>query len=123
MVTHVGLDSFGLPLPAPEWAAAFRKSEQNHGGGEVDVPAHDMGGHTRSLTLIVLAPTPTYGHFIDAIRDLRARGKCNLMVREGAQPTRNLDGAQDWRSMALVLCGRSIGDAGFYGTLPPDGPL
>lgn len=83
-----------------------------------------MGEQKQELSYITLAPTPTYSHFVESIRNLRSPGKCNVLIREGGQPVELEDAAEreqpELNILALVLCGSSIGHAGFYGTLPPD---
>ena len=85
----------------------------------------NMARKIMSLTPVSLSPNQTYGHFIEVIRDLRARKKCNVLIREDGKPLKALaphpDGSFDsWENSAIVLCGHQIGDAGFSGTLPPD---
>jgi hypothetical protein len=85
-----------------------------------------MAGQRRSLVLITLAPRPIYGNFLQSIRKLRSLKKCNVLVREDGEPIKAQaappDSLPDRLAIpALVLCGSAIGDAGFTGTLPPDG--
>jgi hypothetical protein len=125
-IMFVGLDSTGAFVPTAYPFAEFRQ------GKWVPDPTvqareivEDMGGNKQSLALISLMPQPTYGHFIQSVRDLKARNICNIAIREGAEPIKSdtplPDGSFEYFSIpALVLCGQSIGDAGFYGELPPD---
>jgi hypothetical protein len=90
----------------------------------VDLDQTDMSMRKRRLTFISLAPTPTYGRFIESIRDLKARGICNVVIRENDAPEARVGNGRNALTIpALVLCGNSIGDAGFDVSLPPDGPL
>lgn len=124
-VTYTGLDSLGVVVPASQRASALQSGKWVPDLAITQFPASTMGGQKRELFYITLAPTPTYSRFLASIRDLRSRGKCNVLIREGGRPMEPQDAAQREKQpeveiLALVLCGSSIGDAGFYGTLPPD---
>lgn len=74
---------------------------------------------------ITLAPHPTYAHFLTVVRDLKTNGKCNIAIRDAGKPIQSDGDAEGPFEYALdvpalVLCGRPIGDAGFYGRLPRD---
>ncbi|ATY33778.1 hypothetical protein [Sphingomonas psychrotolerans] len=130
-VTWVGIDSLSIEVPASQPAVRLHQGEwdSNDKGLAASMsPVQTMAGRERALAFITLAPQPTYAHFIEAIRDLKARRVCNVAVREGGRPWRATiplpDGSFDGLDVpALVLCGQQLGDAGFSGTLPPDGPI
>lgn len=125
-ITFVGLDSLGVVVPASTPFAEF------HEGKWLPDPkaqareiVEDMGRNKRSLALISLMPRPTYGRFIQSMRDIKARNICNIAILEGAEHIKSTaplpDGSQEYLQIpAFVLCGHAIGDAGFYGELPPD---
>lgn len=124
-VTYIGLDSLGVVVPASRKASALQNGKWVPDLAITQFPAATMGGEKRELFHIALAPTPTYSRFVATVRDLRSRGKCNVLIREGGRPMGPVDTAErvrqpDVEIPALVLCGTSIGDAGFSGTLPPD---
>lgn len=131
MVTYVGLDSIDMLVPVGMRPAKLR-------GGEWDVdPIPTLNAamletsndaHARPISLVSLAPEATYGKAQIALRSLKARKVCNVLIRESGRVepgTINFpDGPERAiRIPALVLCGSSIGDAGFSGVLPADGPI
>ena len=61
---------------------------------------------------VPIVAVQNYGQWIEAIRDLKRRKICNVAMRDGAPEL-----------PMIVLCGESLGDAGFAGTLPPDKPV
>lgn len=124
-LTYIGVDSLGVVVPASRKASALQNGKWVPDLAVTQVPAATMGGEKRELFYITLGPTPTYSRFLATVRDLRSRGKCNVLIREGGHPMEPQDAVQrgkqpDVEVLALVLCGSSIGDAGFSGTLPPD---
>lgn len=125
IVTYVGLDSFYAEVPASKNGAALLNGRWEPALGDAEIATEDMGGNQRLLWLISLAPTHTYGLLLASIRDLKARKKCNVLIREGSVPTKVADAASHMYVgiPAFILCGRSIGDAGFNGKLPPDGAV
>jgi hypothetical protein len=130
-VTWVGIDSLSLEMPASQPAARLKQGRWDSDGKGLRasmIPVRTMGGRERAIAFITLGPQPDYAHFIEAIRDLKARRVCNVAVREGGRPWRATiplaDGSFDGLEVpALVLCGQQLGDAGFSGTLPPNGPI
>lgn len=124
-VTYVGVDSLGVISPASHKASALQNGKWVPDLADTQLPGSTMGGTPRELFYISLAPTPTYAHFLAAVRGLKSRGKCNVVIREGGRPITPLADQREVDAeiemLALVLCGSSIGDAGFSGTLPPDG--
>ena len=118
-VTYIGLDSLGVIVSTSRKASALQNGKWVPDLATTQFPAATMGGEKRELFNITLDPTPTYSHFLATVRDLRSRGKCNVLIREGGQPIGPQDAAQrdrqpDVEVPALVLCGSSIGDAVSY---------
>lgn len=127
-VTYVGMDSLTVTVPYSKKGAALHASGWQPALEEAEVAANDMHLRRRPLWLITLAPDDSYRRFLASIRDLKARQKCNVLILEGGQPVARPDSVpknrqQELEVPALVLCGRSIGDAGFSGALPPDGTI
>jgi len=132
-ILHIGLDSLMLSVSERQTAAALQNGVWEPSLAKASLPVRGMAGDVKRIPLITLAPDPTYGRFIRAVRALKARGICNVLVREGADlgeaaspfsgppPGPPPPGVLD--VPAIVLCGSSIGDAGFSGKLPPDGGI
>ncbi|HVI99188.1 MAG TPA: hypothetical protein VM657_08990 [Sphingomonas sp.] len=120
-VTHVGLDSLFVMVPTSTQAAALHNGRWSPDLAKAAIPSEGEALHKRSITLITLEPHPTYGKFLQAIRSLRAQQKCNVLIREGNVLVEGHTKPDQLEIPALVLCGSAIGDAGFSGTLPPDG--
>ena len=125
-ITRVGIDSavFFVPTSAP--APVLRDGQWYIGGQAVPDPrdAQEKGVDRGGAVLVSLGPSPTFGQGLRSIRDLKARGICNLMIREDATPVDISPGTKPQIAVpALVLCGHRPGDAGFSGKLPPDGPI
>jgi hypothetical protein len=130
-ITHIGLDSLEMIIPMGARAARL-----HNGIWDIDpmkamksVPIDQARGiDGKSLALVSLAPRSTYGQAINVIRNLKARRICNVLIRESGRAeggSFNFPGGVD-RALAvpaIVLCGSSIGDAGFYGDLPADGRI
>lgn len=115
-ITHAGLDSFALFI-----------DNSKAGGGILDSPypqaeeasTEDMVGRKRRYWIVRLGSNATYGQFLATIRDVRANSKCNVVIAEHGDipwPTETPANL----GAAFVLCGTSIGDAGFTGKLPKD---
>lgn len=124
-ITYVGVDSLYVPVGPSQNAAAMRNGRWAPSHEKASFTVKDMADQERTLVLITLAPQPTYGRFLQAVRDLRGRGTCNILIREGRMDFETMSGALDASNRdllipALVLCGHAIGDAGFEGTLPHD---
>ena len=127
-ITYIGLDSIDMLVPI-----GMRAAKLQDGKWDLDpIPTLDSetfgSARTRPIQLVSLAPRPTYGKAITVFRALKARAICNVLIREsgGIYPVRlqSSDGSDKALSIpALVLCGSSIGDAGFYGVLPADRPI
>lgn len=130
-ITYVGLDSMGMPIPESQPAMMLKDGKWQPdpaADSKVNVPTLGFGGRPRPLTIVSLAPKPTYGRFIKAVRYLRARRICNFALRQDKTPDKaNMpftDSAiENVASSAFVLCGYGFGDAGFSGELPPDGEI
>jgi hypothetical protein len=131
-ITHIGLDSTDMLVPI-----SMRPAKLRAGKWDIDpIPTLDaniletvrnLG--VKPLALVSLSPQPTYGQAISVIRSLKARRVCNVLIREGGwhEPgalIRFPGGPEKvLRIPPLVLCGSAVGDAGFSGTLPADGPF
>jgi hypothetical protein len=132
-IFHIGLDSLMLSVPERQTAAALQNGVWEPSLAKASLPVSGMAGDVKWITLVTLAPDPTYGRFIQAVRALKARGTCNVLVREGADlgeaappfsgPRPGPPPAGVLDVPAIVLCGSSIGDAGFSGKLPPNGEI
>ncbi|KQN37418.1 hypothetical protein ASG37_10205 [Sphingomonas sp. Leaf407] len=109
--THIELDSLAMVVPSRRPAARLVD-----GRWDMD-PRPDaerpFPGLPR-LAYVSLAPDPTLGHAVRMIRDLRQRGICNVLIREGGSPysVSDFPGGRDrdLQIPALVLCGEAIGD-------------
>jgi hypothetical protein len=129
-ITYVGLDSTDMLVPV-----SMRSAKLRAGKWDVDpIPTINAAmfettrdARARPVALVSLAPRSTYVQAISVVRALKARHVCNVLIREGGRlepVTINFPDGPD-KALAippLVLCGTSIGDAGFYGDLPADGP-
>ena len=129
-ITYVGLDSIDMIVPVGMRPATLLAAKW-----DIDpIPTVDANmfetigsASVKPLALVSLAPHPTYSQAIKVIHDLKARHVCNVLIRESGRLekiTINFPNGPDKAIAipALVLCGESIGDAGFYGVLPADGP-
>jgi hypothetical protein len=127
-ITYVGLDSGGVIVPEDQPGATLKdgKWEPDPAADpKVKLPIEDMGRTPRQLIVVSLAPEGNYGRFIQSIRALRARGICNLAIREGGTSRKMAaplpGGSRDALAIpAIIVCGHTIGDNGFTGTLPSD---
>lgn len=130
-ITHVGIDSASFIIPAKTRAAAWRNGHWDIDPTSASRPLYEdfeVERKTHPVALITLEPEGSFGKAISLIRFLKSRGICNVLIRESGRfgdeivdfpdgPDRALD------LPALVLCGTQLGDAGFSGTLAPDGPI
>lgn len=118
-VTYVGLDSIAFKVPSNEPSLTLRQQHWYLDGRPMsDWTEYLKNRESGPVALITLAPQPTYDQFIRSIRDLKKRKICNVAIREGGE---QLESAK--LASALILCGHGLGDAGFFGTLPEDGPI
>lgn len=130
-VTYVGLDSTDMLVPV-----GMRPAKLRGGKWDVDpIPTLNAAmlethndARARPIALVSLAPQATYGKAISVFRSLKARKICNVLIRESGRVEPNIMNFPDGPDRAiaipaLVLCGSSIGDAGFFGVLPADGPI
>lgn len=130
VITYAGIDSMGEAFPENQAALSLKAGALQPDPGAM-VTVNRLGGDPRQLAVVGLAATPTYGRFIEMIRQLRARRLCNLAIRreraQGLTPfisDRFKAGTEGFEYTPwLVLCGGSIGDTGFQGTLPPDSKI
>jgi hypothetical protein len=129
-ITYAGLDSLNVVVAVHEPAAKLR-----NGKWDIDPfqplrlvsPATTTGVRKRRLAFVSLDPYPTFGAAMNVIRDLKRRNICNVLIREAGilegEPVNFPHGRDRALSIpALVLCGGSMGDAGFSGKLPPESP-
>lgn len=124
-ITYMGLDSIEVSVERSSTAAILEEGRWSPTleAAEVGSEVGSEGG--RPLTLISLGPSPTFGQFIRSIRDLKARGYCNILLRESADQSltesRVRNGSRSTIAiMAFGLCGDPIGDAMVWDTLPDD---
>lgn len=131
MITYVGLDSTGLTVPMTMRASRLRSgkwdSDPLHALRSVRID-FGLGVRQPSFALVSLDPEGSYGKAVEVIRDLKARHICNVLIREGGQAEGVVIDFPNGPDQALtipaiVLCGSPVGDAGFFGTLPADGPI
>ena len=126
-ISYVGLDSLDMVMPNdhPATALLAGKWTSDPAVGPATISVTNSEGHIGKMVLVTLAPEPSYGKFIEVVRALKAKGICNVFIREsgidsGAR-VRFADGERSASKIpSIVLCGRPMGDAGFYGALPPD---
>jgi len=128
-ITYAGLDSAIIVLPASvnEPVLSLR-GRQWHLRGK---PLPDVDAYLRGLAKghrLPMVSVPSLGALPGVLRSLKAHKACNILIREGGSsswtgPLATPPHTEMLDIPALVLCGNPIGDAGFYGTLPPDGPI
>ena len=127
-VSHVGIGSFSMVFLRPRKGTTFSQGHWSPALKDALVEMEDMDRSTYQAVLVSLGPKPTYGQLLAAIHDLKARKLCYMLVNEIADRQWLSQAApsilpDDLETPGLVLCGASVGDTGFFGTLPPDGPL
>jgi hypothetical protein len=121
-LTFIGLDSLAVvSSPAPV-GSALSDGQWTPAVAQTQILAHDYFDKPMPVAVITLAPRPTYGHFLEVIRNLKAQNLCNVLIVENAQQS-EITSPGEVEIPAFVLCGSSVGDAGFSGTLPKDGTL
>ncbi|MBN8817306.1 MAG: hypothetical protein J0I80_01145 [Sphingomonas sp.] len=118
-ITYVGLDSFALAISDLKGGAIFLNGRWQHSLQDAEAWTEDMSGRKRKYWIVRLAPMTTYGHFLASVRDLKVHNKCNVAIAESADVAWAGKLEADL-GIVLVLCGSSIGDAGFAGELPND---
>jgi hypothetical protein len=126
LVTYAGLDSITMMVDADVPRLGLRGGSWFLDKAPADPAAYAKGLAAEGHMPVVSAST--YRQFLVAVRDLKARKVCNVLIAEGGQLEKaapmSKDGDVDTLTIpAFVLCGRPIGDAGFQGVLPPDGPV
>jgi hypothetical protein len=127
-ITYVGIDSLTMMVPAKTPAATLKDGRWSIDPTQAlrSVPLHFSAGiEKKYLAFVSLGAVPYYGQAVMVIRRLRAQHLCNVLIRESAEPSpekRDFGSGPDHvlHIPALVLCGSSIGDAGFSGRLPRD---
>lgn len=128
-ITYAGLDSAVILAPLPLEAPILRlRAGQWHLD---EKPLTDVGAYLRGLATIQRMPivsVPSLGELPRVLRTLKAHKGCNILIREGGTvsrtgPLADPPNTEILDMPALVLCGHPVGDAGFSGTLPPDGPI
>ena len=129
-ILYIGADSFALTVPMKMRASRLLDGKwdsdpQRFKSVQIEF---GIGPQRHSLALVSLEPEGNFGKAVEVLRDLKARHICNVLIREVGRaegiiinfpcgPDRALT------IQAIVLCGNGIGDAGFSGTLPKDGPI
>lgn len=116
-VTHVGLDSLSYFIPINRAASTYRNGRWQPGLNATRIAPEP-------IDYVTLAPRPTYGQFLRVIRDLKRRGRCNVLIHYPGIPIvkPEVAGAEIVFDVpALVLCGDAIGDAGINEPVPADG--
>jgi hypothetical protein len=119
-IIHAGIDSLVIGASPTNRVTSFSNGRWTPNLEKAATLTEEMNGRKRRLWIVDLTSSSTYGDFLDAIRDLKTHRKCNIAMNVGADW---VDPTGSKISSALVLCGTSIGDAGFTGTLPRDGPI
>lgn len=119
-ITHMGLDSLVVPVARTSRSAQLVEGRwlPDLNAGEMKV--QDMAGQRRRIWLVSLGRSPTYGQFLVSLRDLKRRRKCNVLVQSDVIGSTWPKSKDETLIPAFVLCGHSIGDAGFEGVLPAD---
>jgi hypothetical protein len=124
-ITFVGSDSLLVTVPVSKKGATLKNGSWHPALSEAQISAEILPGKEQPLTLVTLTHSSPFPNLIEVIKTLRAQGKCNVVIRgsdeEGVPPLQFRPEGEDLLLPAFVLCGDSIGDAGFHGTLPPDG--
>lgn len=119
-LTYIGFDSamMALPedLPAPilingKWNVDPAKLQRSIISSIVSIP------HEEKVAFVSISPQNNLGQAVAVIRDLKARRICNVFIVENADAK---VGDRDSFVPGYMLCGHSIGDAGFFGALPMD---
>ena len=123
-ITYAGIDSLVVAVPVSRVGATLQNGKWSPALSDAQIPQEDIAGNERSITLVTLTGASAYGNFLQAIKNLKAQGRCNVAVRgsdEEGVPQHPLGEFPDSQFLSgLVLCGNSIGDAGFSGKLPLD---
>jgi hypothetical protein len=126
-ITYVGLESLNMLMPIAEPTLSLKAGQWQLDGKPLADPAPYLRG-LASRKRMPMVSAPTFGELPGVLRALKARKACNILIREGGSVLKtgrmaDPPGEEMLDVQALVLCGNSAGDAGFYGTLPPDGPI
>jgi len=128
-ITYAGLDSAVIVMPASTNEPVLSlRARQWHLDG---TPLPDVAAYLRGLAKghrLPMVSVPSLGALPGVLRSLKARKACNILIREGGSsfrtgPLATPPNTEMLDIPALVLCGNPIGDAGFSGILPPDGPI
>ena len=124
-ITYVGMDSLMVYVPVSQTGATLKDGKWQPAVSEAQILATVMLANKQPLTLVTLTSSAPFGNLIEAIKNLKAQGKCNVLIRgsdEVGLPPYLVDPrGKNLIIPAIVLCERAMGDAGFHGTLPPDG--
>jgi len=128
-ITHIGLDSVVMIMPASAKAAELRDGRWDINPLETTQPKSyglPAAQNRWQIAFVSLGSRSQYGRAVAVIRDLKARHICHVALREGATRTAvKLDfGKGPETSLevpTIVLCGDAYGDGtGFVGPLTAD---
>lgn len=130
-ITYLGLDSGSFVVPSKQRAAKWRNDDWDVDPAIASGFLHEKSASNaerRTTAYITLAPESTFGAALAAIRNLKGRKICNVLIRDAGQLYRDrvdFPEGPDYplEIPAIVLCGDADGDAGFSGKLPSDGPI
>ncbi|WP_156347256.1 MULTISPECIES: hypothetical protein [unclassified Sphingomonas] len=125
-VTHVGLDSARYAIPIDRRPATFREKRWQPALDDTKIESVQRGSVRVPVDYISFSSNPTFGKFLEMVRDLKRRGRCNVLVHHpginifrpetiGPAPKPMFD------VPALVLCGEALGDAGITSPVTEDG--
>lgn len=125
-VTHVGLDSASYLIPLERKAAMFRQNRWQPKLDATKIESVRRGSSLAPVDYISLSSTPTFGQFLDIVRDLKQRDRYNVLMHYPGIGVFKPDSAETglepmFDVPALVLCGEALGDAGISDPIADDG--
>ena len=138
-ITFVALDSASIVFPRDQKVSRWHEGSWRPALNSTKITGTDALGKESQLYLLTLQPNPTFGRFLEVIREFKKRGRCNIALWDSGNV--HLDFAQsggwpkamtataktlshaDVEVPALVLCGNPIGDHGYFEPLPADQPI
>jgi hypothetical protein len=123
-ITYVGLDSMEYVIRKSSPALMLEKGQWHANGQRVSDPAAYLRerGVAGNIAVVSLTSRSPFMQLVRSIRDLKARGVCHVMIREGGTPVKSQAPAHEGflEAQLLVLCGDQLGDEGEVGTIARD---
>lgn len=116
-VTYAGLGSLAYMIPVGRAASAYEEHRWKPG---LDATRFA----SEPVDYVTLTPEPTFGHFVQVIRDLKKRHRCNVLIHYPGIRTVTSGSAGFERAFeipVLMLCGEPLADANIPGPVLEDG--